>query len=433
MQLYKLPTDFSIATGKRRTIGYFTWKRLSPWAMEVCNPSTASFRHRSGIPFPKPVFSIKVIFLRRRQCAWEAWGANLLCLAIHHQRRANFQLSKLIHRIPGTSTSDDSWIIGTLSNVQKKIVDSWRLQDFNWAFVCDVFLRCCVFAEKMPIFNDVSGDRASNRRPLKFPVLSIAIGPHHLFIQWSSVLEAMFHHLECLWTDGEDGILNKMQNDRSSKRIESDMNLAQHWSFLLAFHCTREMPTAGGYMSQLAVNNRQDHLDENRSRRSIGCCNSCESQAGTPFRLARLKDKPQKLCYLLVQSFRILSKRADKNKRFFSKTTSTSYSRWLGRSILSWRVLAFLEASTRRQRQRHCRSLSRWCTCSRVAFLPLHRWMLSRGETNRPWKMLDSPRSGIIWHHRNTNLWFGARCPKRRHDAQQSAIYADFMHSHPSP
>ena len=64
----------------------------------------------------------------------------------------------------------------------KKVVDSWRSEDFNGAFVCDVFLQCCVFAEKMPAFNDVSGDRASNRRPLKFQVLSIAIGPHHLFI-----------------------------------------------------------------------------------------------------------------------------------------------------------------------------------------------------------------------------------------------------------
>ena len=72
------------------------------------------------------------------------------------------------------------------------------------------------------------------------------------------------------------------------------------------WHFTALHSTAGGYMSQLAVNNRQDHLDANRSRRSIGCCNSCESQAGTPFRLARLKDKPLKLClHLLVQSFRI--------------------------------------------------------------------------------------------------------------------------------
>lgn len=72
------------------------------------------------------------------------------------------------------------------------------------------------------------------------------------------------------------------------------------------WHFTALHPTAGGYMSQLAVNNRQDQLDANRSRRSIGCCNSCESQAGTPFRLARLKDKPLKLCLqLLVQSFRI--------------------------------------------------------------------------------------------------------------------------------
>lgn len=180
MQLYNLPTDFSIvvfrdiATGKRRIIGYFTWKQLSPWAMEVCNPSFLPFSAKTKWKSqnPKPVFFPSKFLLRRRQSAWEAWGANLLLcgLAIHHQTSCQ-QLSAvqvdppgfLVRRlvIPGLLARCPMW---------KKNVDSWRWEDFNGVFVCDVFLQCCVFAEKMPVFNDVSGDRASHRRPLKFQV-----------------------------------------------------------------------------------------------------------------------------------------------------------------------------------------------------------------------------------------------------------------------
>jgi len=65
MQLYNLPTDFSIvvfrdiATGKRRTIGYYTWKQLSPWAMEVRNPSFLPFCRHLEVEFSipqKPVY-----------------------------------------------------------------------------------------------------------------------------------------------------------------------------------------------------------------------------------------------------------------------------------------------------------------------------------------------------------------------------------------
>ena len=86
MQLYNLPTDFSIvvfrdiATGKRRIIGYFTWKQLSPWAMEVCNPSFLPFCRHLEVEFSipqKPVFFWGEGNLREKReaptCCSAAW------------------------------------------------------------------------------------------------------------------------------------------------------------------------------------------------------------------------------------------------------------------------------------------------------------------------------------------------------------------------
>ncbi len=314
MQLYNLLTDFSIvvfwdiATGKRRTIGYFTWKQLSPWAMEVCNPSTAILRQRIGIPFPKAEFFHQKKLLRRRQCAWEAWGA---VVAVSYP--PTFIFPSWSTRIPGTSSSDDSLDDCTLAvKCRKKSVGFLALQGFQlrflYVFVSECFCAMLCLLKRCHFWMMSLADRVSNRRPLKIPSLR-AIGPPALVILWSFVLPSHVSSSRMPMNQwrGRDFLQNAARL-KCTKRI---WNWHEHGATLEFPAGISQHPAAGGYMSQFAVNNPQDHLGANRSRRSIGCCNSCESQAGTPFkltiwtpfRLTRLKDKPPKLCcHLLVTS-----------------------------------------------------------------------------------------------------------------------------------
>lgn len=227
------------------------------------------------------------------------------------------------------------------------------------------------------------------------------------------------------------GFSSQCKMTNVTQGFESDMNLAQHWSFVLAFHCTaphsrRLHVTVGSQQSSRSPGRKQKQkkywlLQQLRkSGRNSIQIGSIERQATkTLFATVSPKfpDSGMELLQLYLQSIILVRDCPVIFSSFLVVSCNQGAVRINDTSLRllltvdDWGVLSCpdtsnvneslspLQASTRRQRQRHCRSLSRWCTCSRVAFLPLRRWLLSRGETNRPWKMLDRPRSGIIWHH----------------------------------